>query len=357
VINGRAVDDQSLIHAFARIEEARAQISLSYFEFGTLAALMIFEAARLDVVILEVGLGGRLDAVNLIDADVAVVSSIGLDHQEWLGNTRESVAREKSGIFRPHRPVVCTEPLPPANLLAHAAALECPVYLIHRDFDYAADGDHWQLELRQPGAADQQHICLRELPLPALQLNNVSGAVQAALAAGLLNDLHKLRAVLPEVLSKLQLAGRLQWRQLGNSTMLLDVSHNPQAAEVLANTIASWRLANPGRHVHVVLAMMHDKDHAGYCLPLETCVDFWYIAHFELPRCMPAAKLADRLTAVLKQPAQIACSASVEDALLAARTRAGQGDLIVVSGSFFTVAAALNSLPDNGQMTAEARPH
>lgn len=349
-LHGMPVKDQALTDAFSQIEQARGAISLSYFEFGTLAALMIFQQAALDIVILEVGLGGRLDAVNLIDADVAVISSIGLDHQEWLGNTRESVAFEKAGIFRAGKPVVCTDAQPPENLLTIARQLDCPVYMRTRDFDFVQQPESWQWHgssgQRQPGI-----VTMTGLPLPELQLENVSGALQAALLSGLIPNPEKLAGVLPHVLHNLHLAGRQQWAQRPHGMLLLDVSHNPQAAQSLARTIAAWRHNTvAGARVRIVLAMMQDKDHAGYYKALEKQGDFWYIAHFDLPRCMASEELAQRLRQCSPGtvPA-IRAYASVSDAYRAACSDVVAGDLIVVCGSFITVSDVMQLIESDMQ--------
>ncbi|ALO46495.1 bifunctional tetrahydrofolate synthase/dihydrofolate synthase [Pseudohongiella spirulinae] len=352
-INAQDIDDASLEQAFSTIEQARGDISLSYFEFGTLAALMIFAEAALDVAILEVGLGGRLDAVNLVDADVAVISSIGLDHQEWLGDTRESVAREKAGIFRPGKPVICTEAQPPANLREIAEQLACPFLQFEQDFNVIERADGWQWS--GVDSQRQGHWQLSGLPRPALQLQNVAGAVQAAIAAGLVSGPEALQQVLPAMLSNLQLAGRQQFININGQQVLLDVSHNPQAALALADTIARWRAdavgSAPGQ-VRLVLAMMKDKDHDGYIQALEKQIDFWYIAHFDLPRCMAADKLANLVrqhpvkstsdnvsVVVFDGPLHglLNAATGVQQAFLAACAEASPGDLLVVSGSFFTV--------------------
>lgn len=344
-INAQNIDDAPLVQAFAAIEQARGDISLSYFEFGTLAALMIFADAELDVAILEVGLGGRLDAVNLVDADVAVISSIGLDHQEWLGNTRESVAREKAGIFRAGKPVICSDAEPPDNLREIAEQLNCPFLQIGQDFQVTETADTWQWSGLDTAVENRWQ--LSGLPRPALQLQNVAGAVQAAIAAGLVSNAAQLQQVLPDVLSSLQLAGRQQLISFDGHQVLLDVAHNPQAAEALSDRIARWR-AEPDRlpqsRVRLVLAMMKDKDHDACIQALEKQIDFWYIAHFDLPRCMAADKLAQLVQQHLDKSSPDSVSvqmfedtAGVQQAFLAASAEASPDDLLVVSGSFFTV--------------------
>tara|TARA_R100000306_G_scaffold3900_3_gene6533 strand:- start:4571 stop:6022 length:1452 start_codon:yes stop_codon:yes gene_type:complete len=391
-LKGQDISDQPLIDAFERIEQARGDISLSYFEFGTLAALMIFQQTPLDVVVLEVGLGGRLDAVNIIDADVAIISSIGLDHQEYLGNSRESVAREKAGIMRAGKPVVCVDANPPANLLEIAESLASPLYLIGREFNAIDDGPVWRCELTAASthsgvagtAADSLTSAggesrvsgprwqLNNLPMPRLQARNVAGALQAAVLSGLITDQEQLNSVLPSMLPTLQLAGRLQYLTIAceqaadpaqnkSITVLLDVSHNPQAALSLATELASWRKrdgqARQGSEtpavghsprIRVILAMMQDKDHIGYVTPLEKHVDFWYIAHVDMPRCIGAEQLAGRLREAgiggTADTASIRAFTDVGSALDSACREASPHDLLVVCGSFFTVSDALHWL-------------
>ncbi|MEX2335393.1 MAG: Mur ligase family protein, partial [Pseudohongiella sp.] len=184
-VQGVPVADSAIVQAFVAIEQARQDVSLTYFEFGTLAALMIFQEADLDVMVLEVGLGGRLDAVNIVDADIAVVTSIGLDHQEWLGDTREAIAVEKAGIFRHRKPVVCTESDPPITLLQAASALSCPVYRAGRDFIASTSlvDERWHWRGRM-GAANNtgrqmQALTVANLPVAALAPSNIAGALQA----------------------------------------------------------------------------------------------------------------------------------------------------------------------------------
>jgi dihydrofolate synthase / folylpolyglutamate synthase len=364
-VQGKQVSDEALIGAFERIEVGRGDISLSFFEFGTLAAFIIFQESALDFVVLEVGLGGRLDAVNLMDADVAVVSSIDLDHQEWLGDTREAIALEKAGIFRAGKPVVCAEEDPPSTLFESAYALSCPLYLPAREFSFSTDADgywNWQgVFLDAEGV--RQTLELVDLPIPGLALPNVACALQAFCISGLVKDQALLRGILPEVFTDLSLPGRQQWLQLAGcaAKVLLDVAHNPHAAVSLAHAIEKHREGSAVRgQVRLVLAMMADKDHAGFYRALEKQVDFWYIAHFNLPRCMPSEALADRLrrlsadgaaaerkTAVfrqfldVKQAFHSACSDSTDD------------DIIVVAGSFITVAEVMSLLPDH-QRAADA---
>lgn len=365
-IDGVPVNDAQLMTAFEAIEAARQDVSLSFFEFGTLAALQIFEQTALDVAILEVGLGGRLDAVNLVDADMAIITSIGLDHQDWLGDTRDAIAAEKAGIFRPGIPVVCSENDPPDSLLRKVVELDCRLLLRGRDFEgqtvagpaAAGDSDRWQW---QGTDAQGASFALHDLPWPTLAPVNVAGALQAVtwlLSSAMLPDAsaqyntswqQRLTVAARDVLASLTLPGRQQpVRTPRGQAALLDVSHNVEAAQALAVTIGRWQQDQPDGRVFLVLAMMHDKDHAGYYHALENAVDFWYIAHFNLPRCMPAAKLSAVLRAEGAAAEAIRQYDAVAEAFSNACQHAGEGDLIVVSGSFITVSEVMqHTIADN----------
>lgn len=366
-IDGAPVDDERLIRAFEAIEAVRDDISLSFFEFGTLAALQLLAQASLDVAILEVGLGGRLDAVNLVDADIAVITSIGLDHQDWLGDSREAIAIEKAGIFRPGIPVVCSEADPPASLLQKITELKCQLFLRNRDFGFTMERVTHDVSDERSGRTWDWHgkdiegapVTLSQLPWPSLALANVAGALQVASLLGAKTGQaewqQRLAEVAPAVLAGLTLAGRQQWAKSAHGQqVILDVAHNTEAARALAAAINQWRTGHRQGRVHLILAMMQDKDHAAYYHALENEIDFWYIAHFDLPRCMPAAKLYAALLAEGAASARLALSHGVPEAFSEACQRAGEGDLIVVSGSFITVSEIMqHTVADN----SANRPH
>lgn len=357
VVQGAPVDDQALVDAFDRIEAARGDVSLTYFEFGTLAALLVFQSSNLDVAVLEVGMGGRLDAVNIVDADIAIVTNVDLDHQDWLGNTREQIAQEKAGIFRAGKPVVCAENNPPATLIAAAEALGCPLYLPQRDYHWqlGADG-HWSWQgqgLSEPGAVPVE-LKLQSLPIPGLAVGNVASALQAALLSGLLPQVFAnrdqwLRSV-AGVLQGLELAGRQQWlpAKPGKARVMVDVAHNPHAALALAQRLQREKEKAAGPvSIHAVVAMMADKDHAGFYHALEKQVDFWYIAHFDLARCLPANELAQQWQALSADSPEAVAHIDVFDdvahAFAVACKQAGADDIVVVCGSFITVADAVSA--------------
>ncbi len=286
-VQGREASDDALCAAFAAIEQARAEIPLTYFEFGTLAALEIFRREALDWMVLEVGLGGRLDAVNIVDADVAVVTSIQIDHTEWLGPDRESIAREKAGIFRTGRPAVCGDRAPPVALRTAARTLDAPWYGIGHAFDCGSDRNGWHWH----GTAHDGRALEREgLAAPQLLEDNVSCALQALALAGVEPDVALLQRVLPTI----GLAGRFERRRLGANECVLDVAHNPAGIAQLAARLA----ADPPRGRTVVLfAAMRDKDLGAMLGSLAPLADAWLFAELPGARAARAAQAAAALGA------------------------------------------------------------
>jgi len=330
-VGGRPVDDERLVAGFEGVERARAragrEVPLTYFEFGTLAAWEIFCAEALDVVILEVGLGGRLDAVNVYDADCAVLTRIGIDHVDYLGPTRESIGAEKAGIFRPGRPAIVADPRPPETVLEAARRVGADLRLIGRDFGYRAEGAQWMFwgrEGRRPGLAH-----------PALR-----GTSQLANASAALAALETQRGRVPvgaqdvrTGLARVELPGRFQVLP-GRPTVILDVAHNPQAAAVLADNLGAM-----GFHpeTYAVFGMLKDKDIAGVCAALKGRFSAWFAASLTGPRAASSADLA-RAIAESGAGGDVTQYASPAQAYAAARSRAGENDRIVVFGSFLTVA-------------------
>ncbi len=334
---GEEVSDQALCDAFARIDAARGEDSLTYFEFGTLAALDIIRREALDVALLEVGLGGRLDAVNIVDADAALITSIGIDHTEWLGSDRAAIAREKAGILRASCPAVCGDADPPQTLRAEAQRIGARLRVLGEDFRLheSARGWHWQGESAQ----------YQDLPRPALP-----GTHQLANAAAVLMLLETLaqrlpvtRAAVDAGLKWVQLAGRVQ-RLPGRVEQVLDVSHNAQAAQALADTLRKLPLAGK---THAVLGMMQDKDCAAFTSVLAALVSHWYPVGLASERASPVALLADTLAAVVGAEQVTACP-SVADAQALLKNVTSTGDRILVCGSFFTVAGWMALPPEFG---------
>lgn len=331
-IAAQPASDRELVGALQIIDQARGDIALSYFEFATLAALHLFAAANVELIVLEVGLGGRLDAVNLVSPDVAVITSISLDHMDWLGHDREQIGVEKAGIMRRQRPAVIVDPQPPAALLAQAESLQAPMLLLGRDFQ--ADLDPGQYSWSFTGRlADGQTLKCGPMAVSGLRPDNLAGAVQALSLA---------RRDIPinsTVLEQLTVPGRQEWRRLGDGSarVLFDVAHNPAATAFLAQRIAALRRTQGFRRVAVVLAVMADKDIAAMIASLHSVVDIWYIAQVDVARCKPAQEVAQIVSRQTGRP--ITGYQDLHAAFSAATLESGRDDLLVVTGSFYTVAA------------------
>jgi len=334
-IDGEDADDASLIAAFEAVEAARGEVALTYFEYGTLAMLWLFARRDLDLAILEVGLGGRLDAVNLVDPDVAVITTVDLDHQDWLGDSIESIGREKAGIARAWKPLVLGDDDPPSSVLGHAYAIGASAVRIGCDFFFERiedDPQHWRW--REIG-------CELELPMPQLaapvQLRNAAVAIAALRALPV--DLPETAFV--EGVRDAQIAARLQRFVRDGVEIVVDVGHNPQAARALA----AWLAASPAAgSTHAVFAALGDKDIAGVIAAMEDRIDRWWLAGLAEtgPRGLAVDAFAERLAGT--KAADGARCPDVADALAAARREAGPGARILVFGSFHTAAAALDAL-------------
>lgn len=347
LLSGREASDAELCEAFAVVEAARGEISLTYFEMGTLAAFWLFERAGLDAVVLEVGLGGRLDAVNVVDADLAVITNIGLDHADWLGNSRESVAYEKAGILREGKPALCGDLDPPQPLLDHANSLSAPLLLRGRDFDLVMGAGDWHWRGVDAAGAPLE---LHGLPMLTLPMENAALALQAYAMLGLPWD----PARLARALLQTRVVGRLDSRQvLWNGrriALLLDVGHNPHAAAFLAQRLEQRPVVGTRRAVFGLLA---DKDLTGVLDALAPSISDWAVAPLPTPRTQSATQLA---AALLERGASVSEYATIEQALDAQCARAESVDEILVFGSFYCVAAALEWLEqqvgDGGHGTA-----
>lgn len=339
-LSGEPASDAVLIAAFEAVEAARGEISLTYFEFTTLAIMKLLADARLDVVILEVGLGGRLDAVNVIDADVSIVTSIDIDHTDYLGSTREAIGFEKAGIYRAGKAAICGDPVPPQSLIKHAEAIGADLWLMGRDFNYMGDKQQWSYG----GRAQHRN----SLAYPSLRGANQLLNASAALAA-----LEALRDRLPvgaqEVrtgLATVELPGRFQVLP-GQPLVILDVAHNPHAAAALAQN-----LDNMGFHPYTfaIFGSMLDKDIDGVIGHLKGKIDHWCVTDLPLPRAATAQQLKDKLLEAGVEPEykpDAACTIETFDtpaaAFANAQSRAGENDRIVVFGSFLTVAGVMEA--------------
>ena len=332
-VDGVEASDEALCQTFARIDAARGDISLTYFEFGTLAALERFREAGVEVAVLEVGLGGRLDAVNVVDADAALVTSIALDHTDWLGPDRDSIGYEKAGIFRASRPAICADPDPPPRLLEHARALGARLRRVGVDYDFSRVGATWRWQ------SDAARVA--ELPLPTL-----AGEQQLSNAAAALMTLTSLRDRLPvdaaairAGLTQAWLPGRFQIVP-GPVEWILDVAHNPAAAAVLAHHLS--HRACVGR-TRAVLGLLADKDADGVIQALAGVVDEWRPVTLAGARGRTSADLAARLRSAGIQA--VSPHDDVASAWQAARADAEAGDRIVALGSFHVVAPVLAAQP------------
>ena len=336
-INGVAVDDASLCHAFARVEEARGDAALTYFEFGTLAAWEVFAAADLDAIILEVGLGGRLDATNIYEPACTIVTGIDLDHMDFLGPDREAIGREKAGIFRGGIPAICGDPQPPQSLIAHAAAAGAALQVLGRDFGYQRQEQQWLYWARPMGV---EEIRRGGLAFPGLRGEQQLGNAVCALAA--LDALHpSLPVAMKDIrqgLIELELAGRFQVLP-GRPAVVLDVAHNPQAARALAANLGSMGFH---RATWAVFGMLADKDIDGVIDALGERVTHWLPCTLEGRRAASADFLAGRLKARGMQV--VGEFQSPAAALACAQENAGEDDRILAFGSFLTVAATLQTL-------------
>jgi len=334
-INGQCASDELLISGFEAVEHARNAIPLTYFEYGTLAALWIFEQEKLDLAILEVGLGGRLDAVNIIDADVAVITTVDIDHTDWLGHDRETIGAEKAGIMRSGKPVIIGEADPPSSVLRYAYDLGAPLIRSGCDFLYRPlGGKRWQW--RDAG-------CRLSLPAPQL-----AAPVQLSNAATAIAALRALNRRLPQTawakgIANAQLPGRLQRCMRNDVELLLDVGHNPQAATALAQALQKQPVS--GRTL-AIYAALTDKDAPAVVRALHGHVNHWHLAGLAVARGQTAAQLRQRLlgTAAVAAP----LSDSVEQALTTVLAQAKAGDRVLVFGSFHTVAQAWEWLDLSG---------
>lgn len=356
-INGVEASDQALCAAFAAIEQARQggvdneEIALTYFEVGTLAAVWHFVQANIDIAVLEIGLGGRLDAVNAFDPDCAVVTSVDLDHQEFLGDTRELIGGEKAGVYRAGTPAICGDLNPPQSLKAYAHKVGAHFMQIRHEFDCMAIADSWQYQVNG--------VARYSLPLPALegdyQLMNASCAIAAVEC--LQNALPVNAEAIANAMREVSLAGRFQTVS-ASPWLILDVAHNPHAAEALAKNLKTNRVhsqgnvaAKPGKTI-AVFAMLADKDIQGVVNAVKDEIDFWYIAAIQHARAASVDMLMEAVLAAVPQ-AKIKRFESAADACRQARLDievcidSNENDKIIAFGSFFTVSDVMQYLNDD----------
>lgn len=345
-LDGIEASDDELIELFESIDATLDSVTLSYFEFSTVAALLHFARRRVDVAVLEVGMGGRLDAVNAVDADAALIASIDLDHMSWLGNDREAIGREKAGVMRAGKPVVIADRNPPGSVLAHAAAVGAAAHLLGRDFDYRRVGDQWHGEGSAPhrdvaGSAGADREAGRLWPRPRF-----GGDEQFDNAAACVAIVHSLNAALPvtpdavaDGIRAARLRGRLERQSADGVEWLFDVAHNPAAARSLR---ASLDRLPPAARTLAVFAAMGDKDLAGVVSPFIPIVERWFVTQADAERGATAAQLGGLLGSLGANGVEIA--PDVAAASLAARAAARPGERVAVFGSFHTVGAATAAL-------------
>ena len=333
-VNGAMVSAAELLPHFEAVEQARGDMALTYFEFTTMAILRLLSQAELDMVILEVGLGGRLDTVNVIDADCAVITSIALDHMEYLGPDREAIGREKAAIMRPGKPAVFSDPVPPASVAAYAQEIGADLWQIGRDFNYAGDKQQWGWGGRNKRFNGLAYPALRG----ANQLLNASGALAAFEA---LRDRLPITAqAVRNGLAMLELPGRFQIVP-GQPTLVLDVAHNPHAVGALFENLDQMGFFP---RTHAVLGVMADKDITAILTRMAPLVDHWHFCDLPIPRAATAQQLKslhDGLNLRGPGPVTTACHSNPSEALRAAVAAADPADRIVAFGSFYTVGGVL----------------
>lgn len=331
-VDGQNVSDALLTGSFARIDVARESTSLSYFEFGTLAALDIFAQQAVDIQILEVGLGGRLDAVNIIDANAALITTIDVDHVDWLGTDKSKIALEKAGVFRVQQKAVCADKSVPQSLIDYAASLHTDLLLAGKDFMVKDQASSWSLLA--------QHALAGDYVKPALagghQLQNAAGVI--SLLAHIAADVPLDKSAINAGLSSVSLPGRLQ-RLAGSADIYLDVAHNEQSALALADFV---RAKQPQAALHVVFSSLLDKDLDNILKPFVARVDHWHIAPLQTHRAQDVNKILAYLDDTSNGTREL--YPSIDSAFLAARRKMKKDDLLVCFGSFYVVEACLDAL-------------
>ena len=343
-VDGADAGDDVLIAQFEAVEHARGDTTLTYFEFTTLAILRLFARSKLDAAVLEVGLGGRLDAVNIVDPDASIVTSVAMDHMDYLGGTRELIGFEKANIYRAARPAICSDPEPPQSLLEHAHAIGADFWRFGRDFNYQGDRQQW--------AYAGRNVRRASLPYPALrgvnQLLNASGAL-AALEA-LAPRLPVSQQAVRQGLLTVQLPARFQVLP-GRPAIVLDVAHNPHAAAVLAQNLDMMGFFP---ETHAVFGMLNDKDIGGVVAKIGNRIDHWHVAPTTGVRGADAATIA-RYIAAATPNGSITEYPSFASALAAARDRAKPDDRILAFGSFVSVSEVMRAITEtNNSITSQA---
>ncbi|WP_293268120.1 bifunctional tetrahydrofolate synthase/dihydrofolate synthase [Neptunomonas sp.] len=326
-LNGLLVDDRTLVDAFNAIDVACEDVSLTYFEMGTLAALWIVAEQQPDVALLEVGLGGRLDAINVVDADVSVITTIDVDHVDWLGSDREKIGWEKAGVFRKDKPAVCGELNPPLSIENYALELGSRLRQVNKSFEYQVQGNHWTW---RGCDINDESLFFDDLPLPRLPLQNAATAIQTVL----MSDLKCTPANIAMGLRDAKVSGRMESAEYQGRHFILDVAHNPQSATYLAEQL----IALENNNVQLVLGMLADKDCAAVIKALSPVVACWHLVTLDVPRGQTAEQLSVHVSSM--SDATIICHDTVASAIDTLIGNEGDTNLIVVAGSFYTVGDA-----------------
>ena len=328
-VNGQAVPERYIINSFKLIEENKGSVQLTYFDFSTLAALLIFNEFKVDVMVLEIGLGGRLDPVNIVDSDIAILTNVELDHQDWLGNTREIIGKEKAAIFRSQKPVILGQHSIPESVLEKAIELQNQVYRVGGRFDYQVDGlqKKWSYSF-----SGQKAITFSQIHLNNLSVSSLSSALTAFC---ILEE--DVKIDIEAVLKKTDLKGRCE---LIENRFLLDVSHNESSARYLSAFLE--RNFETDREISAVFGVMSDKDINSIIKPLLGRVKNWYATSPDIERSMDSNELSKLIS--LKSPSQVNQVKNVKEACLKAHEETGEGGLILIFGSFYTVAEAFPAI-------------
>lgn len=332
-VNQTPISDEALCQAFQWVEQQRGETALTYFEMTTLAALWYFQQSALDVIVLEVGMGGRLDATNIIDADLSIITTVDYDHQAFLGTTKEAIGFEKAGIMRTGAPCIYADEQPPSSVVAFAKQQQVPLYCLSQQYHIQQSPEHMAIFFGHSNATEATGLAY--LPKPQI---NVKAAAAAVLASHLLRD----RLPVPmtgweQAMRSVVMVGRQQLVQTPIPT-IIDVAHNPQSVQLLADRLHQF---TPKKAVHVVFAALTDKDLCGLLKPLVGLADYWYPALLSGKRASTQAQMSLAMQQVLGL--DLLCDACPSKAYQAALTQAKQGDVIVVYGSFLTVAAVMSN--------------
>ena len=328
-VNGQAVPERYIINSFKLIEENRGSVQLTYFDFSTLAALLIFNEFKVDVMVLEIGLGGRLDPVNIVDSDIAILTNVELDHQDWLGNTREIIGKEKAAIFRSQKPVILGQHSIPESVFEKAIELQNQVYRVGGRFDYQVDGlqKKWSYSF-----SGQKAITFSQIHLNNLSVSSLSSALTAFC---ILEE--DVKIDIEAVLKKTDLKGRCE---LIENRFLLDVSHNESSARYLSAFLE--RNFESDREISAVFGVMSDKDIDAIIEPLLGRIKKWYVTSPNIERSKGPQDLSKLIS--LKSPSQVNQVKNVKEACLKAHEETGEGGLILIFGSFYTVAEAFPAI-------------